>query len=309
MMSSETDRISIPYYTNTYDDRGADLSMFIQDFYQDMVPVHGSDYEFIHCELEPENVKFNEIIHELFPSNDYTYKKNLNDIVLTTLQLVAQYLVYSGRLVFELVTRKDIDGRIDYKLEIVHGEEVKIVGDKIIQVMHRDAVEQLGISEPIVVPAEKCFVIEFPKSLGGREGYLKYLEDFKKIEDQNPMMNYFKNPLVEQVGYVLKEHQRLFELELWRKSKVFNWHHRESRSDLFSRYYQIYRRLQFRKSKIILRDYIIVQLTEIVDNISTKLGCKTELKIEGLISLERIDEELRKWKAGESVHGKINEVL
>ncbi|WP_124980458.1 hypothetical protein [Nonlabens xiamenensis] len=309
MMISETNRLSIRYHTNTHDEREHNSWMFMDDFSQNIVPVYGSKHEIVQCTLEPVNADFQERLSELLPSYKHRYNEDFNDIILGTIQFIAQHLVHHGYLVLEFVTQKDINEDVIYKLETVFGKEVKIKGDNVIQVIHADAAEHLKITAPVVIPIAKCFVIDFPKSLGGKEKYLKFLEEFKELGQQSPMMSYFRNPLTGYAGYDMTEHQRLHDLELWRKSKVYNWHHRESSGKLFSGYYHIYRHLQFRKSKIELRNYVVEQLKEIISKLSEKFGDKTELKIEGLISSERIDETLEQWKSGELKPNSISEVL
>lgn len=308
-MISETDRLSIPYQTNTHENREHHSSMFMDDFNQNIVPIYGSKYEVVQCTLEPVNEIFQKELSELLPSYQHRYNKDFKDIIFGTIQFIAQHLVHHGYLVLEFVAQKDINEEVIYKLETVYGKEVKIEGDKVIQVIHDDAVEHLKITEPIVIPIGKCFVIDFPKSLGGKKKYLKFLGEFKELGQQSPMMSFFRNPLKGHSGYDMTEHQRLHELELWRKSKVYNWHHRESSGKLFSGYYDIYRHLQFRKSKIELRNFVVEQLNEIISKLSEKFGDKSELKIEGLISSERIDETLKQWKTGELKPNSISEVL
>ncbi len=308
-MISETDRLSIRYNTNFYDEREHHTWMFMDDLSNNIVPIYGSKHETVQCLLEPANSAFQKTLSELLPSQRHRYKEDFNDIILGAIQFIAQHLVHHGYLILEFVTQKDINEEVSYTLEAIYGKELKIENDKVIQVVHNDAAEHLKIAEPVVIPIAKCFVINFPKSLGGKEKYLKFLEEFKELGQQSPMRNFLRNPLTGIVGYDITEHQRLHDLELWRKSKIYNWHHRESSSKSFSSYYYIYRQLLFRKSKIELRNYVVEQLKEIISKLSEKSGSKAELKIEGLISLERIDETLKKWETGELTPNSISEVL
>lgn len=309
MMISETDRLSIKYRTNTYQEKEHYSSMFMDDFYKNIVPIYGSNYEFVQCQLVPVNEKFEEQLSQLLPSFQYRYNEEFNDIILGFIQFVAQNLINDGHLYLEFVKQKNINGELIFKLEPIYGSEVKIGGDYIIQIIHEDAAEQLNIIKPTLIPIEKCFIIKFPDSKYGKEEYLKFIEDFKDLGMKSPMLSTFQNPLSGQAGYDMTMHQRLHELELWKKSKVYNWHHRQNSSNLFSGYYHIYRYLKFRKSTIVLRDYIIEKLKEIILNFSVKCGVKTELQIEGLISKEKIDETLELWKTGELKPNSITEVL
>src|SRR5690606_20066345 len=154
--------------------------------------------------------------------------------------------------------------------------EIKIKKDTITQIIPDGVAQELGKNK-IDIPIEKCFVIEFPKSLGGKEKYLQFLKDFRELAKLSPMMNFINNPLQGQANYDIKEHQRLHDIELWKKTKLYSWHHRSSGDEKISGYYHIYRHLLFRKNKIKLRDYIVEELCKIVSTLSEMaLGQKAE---------------------------------
>lgn len=308
MTISETDRISIRYFIDS-NDREHYSWMFMDDLTKNVVPVYGSKHEVIQCKLEPENIVFQEHLRKLLPSIKKRYNENFNDTILKAIQFIVDDLVYQGGLVLEFVTQKDINKEVSYKLEPIYGLKVQIKGGNVIQEIHADTAKRLKITKPVVIPLTKSFVINFPKSLGGKEKYLTFIDEFKKLGEQSPVMSYIRNPLKGHQVYDIMEHQRLHELELWRSSKVYNWHHRQRYGNLFSGYYHIYRYLQFQKSKIELRDYAVEQLKELVSKLSEKFGDKTELIIEGLISSERIDETLKQWETGELNPNSLSEVL
>ncbi len=308
-MISEINRISVRYHTNTYDANEPISHMFIEDFGRNIVPVYGSKLEAVSCKLEPDSKEFIKSLYELLPSYRQRYRPSFNDIILETVEYIAQHLVNRGFLVLELVKYKDYNEREFYKLEPVYGKEIKIKKDIITQIIHDDVVQELGTSK-VDIPIKKCFIVEFPKSLGGKEKYLQFLKEFKELANQSPMMNFLNNPLNGQEGYNIKEHQRLYDIELWKKTKIYNWHHRESGGEKFSGFYLIYRHLLFRKNKIKLRDYVIEELSKIVSTISEMvLGQKSELKIEGLLPIEKVDEKLEQWQTGQLNPSSLSDVL
>jgi hypothetical protein len=307
-MISVTDRISINYFPNIQDEREHYSSMFMQDFYQTVVPVYGLKKERVICKIKPDNPEFKTLLCDLLPSERDSDK--FDGTILDTIRFIARELVNNGQLILELVTNKDYNNKIFYRLECVFGKEIKIKGDKIIQVIHEDAVERLRTTNLIEIPIEKCFIIEFPESIGGKEKYLKFLEEFKELGRQSPMFSYLGNSLRGKPGYDMSEHQRLHELELWKKSKEYNWPHRGNYYKQFSGYYYIYRVLLFRKTQLILRDYIIEQLSGIISKLSECFyGKKAQLEIDGLITTAKIDETIEQWKAGKIAPGRLNEIL
>lgn len=170
--------------------------------------------------------------------------------------------------------------------------------------------ELLDGKNKIDIPIEKCFVIEFPKSLGGKEKYLQFLKDYRELAKLSPMMNFFNNLLQGQANYDIKEHQRIHDIEVWKKTKLFSWHHRSSGDEKISGYYHIYRHLLFWKNKIKLRGYIVEELSKIISTISEMaLGQKAELKIEGLLTIDKVEEKLEQWKTGQLDPKTINDIL
>lgn len=308
-MISETDKISVWYHPNTYDAPELNSHMFVQDFGNNIVPLYGSKSETVTCKLKPYNKEIIESLYELLPSHHQHFRPNFNDIILETIKFVAQHLVNRGFLVLELVKYKDENKREFYKLESVYGKEIRIQKDIVTQIIHDDVAQELGRNK-VDIPIKKCIVIEFPKSLGGKKEYLQFLNEFRKLAEQCPMMNFSNNPLQGQAGYNINEHQRLYDIELWKKTKIYNWHHRESSGENFSGFYHIYRHLLFRKNKIKLRDYVIEELCKIVSTLSENIfGQKTNIKIEGLLTIDQIEEILEQWKTGQLDPKTISDVL
>jgi hypothetical protein len=305
-MTSNTDRIHVRYYSSRLDEYESNSHMFIEDFGNNVVPSYGLKSEGINCILEPDNNDILTMLYELLPSHRQHYRPSLTDAVLNSIEYIAQLIVDQGIIVFKLIKYKDGNEKEIYKLEPIHGNHIKISKDKVIQILPVNATNENGIE----IPLFKCFVFEFPKSLGGKEKYLKFLKEFREISTQSPTINFVNNPLQEQLEYNFSEHLKLFEIELRKASKAFNWPHREAGGENFSGYYNIYRHLLFRKNKIKLRDYIIDELCKIISNLSESIhGQKVELKIEGLLTIDEIETVIENWETGQSDINTIRNVL
>jgi hypothetical protein len=304
-MNSESDKISLRYYTNMNDTPEHYSRMFTDDFGHNIVPIYGSKSELVTCKLDTENNEIIKAIYELLPSHRHHYRQSINEIILETIEYIAHHIVNHGYIILELVKYE----KGFYKLEAFYGKEIKVKKHIITQIIHDDVAQKLG-KNTIDIPIEKCFIIEFPKSLGGKEKYLHFLKEFRELAKQSPMMNFFNNPLQGQANYDIKEHQRLHDIELWKKTKLYSWHHRSSGDEKISGYYYIYRQLLFRKNKIKLRDYIVEELCKIISTLSEMtLGQKAELKIEGLLTLDKVEEKLEEWKSGKIDISTINKIL
>lgn len=150
----------------------------------------------------------------------------------------------------------------------------------------------------IKIPKTKCIVIQFPETLGGTANYLQSLYEFKDLEKMNPMRNYLKGSFSDFSLYNLNDHHKLFQLESWKRSKFLNWHHRGSNDELFSSFYHTFRRLAFKKSRILLRDHVISEILNLVNILSNKLNKEIDLKIAKFVKLEDIEEKIEGWKKG-----------
>lgn len=307
MLPSVNDKISVKYYRKRGEDIWHNTSMLIEDFHQGIVPLYGLKFEEISCSLHPRVAEFENNIGELLPSYQSRYRDSFKEIILGTIGYFANAILNNGYIALELVKYTDINKKVFFKLEPFIGDEIKVQKRKVIQIISEEKATELGISKSIAIPNDKCFYIEFPKSLGGKSDYLKFIEDFKFLDNQTPMMNYFSDSLNGQKGYDIIEHQKLHDLELWKKSKKFNWNHRGT-NNLFSGYYSIYRLLNFEKSKILLRDYIIEHLKAIILTVSERVAEKAELQIEGLTTLEKVEEKIRQWKTGELIPTSIRDI-
>ena len=300
-MNSDSDQISVDYHSRIQKERETFSEIFLEDLYKNITQKFRVSKESVNCFLDPENKSFEKFLCDLLPYSNRGSYSDFNDIILGTIEFIAYHLVHHGFVIFELVKSKDFNDNVLYKLLDVNSLYLKVEEDHIIQGISNEDAVHLNISTPIKIPKKKCFIITFPTTLGGMTKYLDYIENFKLLAEQNPMiyLNHTNKSLTGKIGYDITQHQRLHELEFWRYSKTFNWHHRTYSGKEFSDYYYIYRRLKFTQSKIILRDYIIDQLNIIVSELSCRFGEKTSLNVEGIIQLSKIIEELEQWNSGE----------
>lgn len=311
-MITETDRISKDYYTDFESGMENNTSMFLQDFC-DIVATYDLESKKINCYLTPSNKPLEKRLHEFLPYKHgmYSFHPNFNELILNTIKYIAGCILHDGHIVFEFVKQKDINGNEFFTLIRFIDSEIKYDRDYIIQNIPNESSDDNITSKQIKIPLSKCFIIKFPDILGGEKKYLKFIQEFKNIGSQSPIMMHARNSFPNDIGYDVMEHQKLHDLELRKISLPFNWHHRASYSgkDLFSGHYNFYKRLNFRKSQIILRDYIINELKSIISEWSDRIGEKTELNIDGLPQLSEVERKIKEWQTGELVIDRINDVF
>lgn len=313
IMITGTDRISKDYYTNFESGMENNTSMFLQDFCNDIVPTYDLESKNINCYLTPTNKSLEKKLYEFLP-NKYgmqSFPPTFNKLILNTIIYIADCILHDGHIVFEFVKQKDIEGNEFFTLIRFLDSEIRYDRDYIIQTIPNESSDDNKTSKQIIVPLSKCFIIKFPDMLGGEKKYLKFIKEFEKIGSQSPIMMHARNSFPNDIGYDVMEHQKLHDLELRKMSLSFNWHHRAiySGKDLFSGYYNFNKRISFRKSQIILRDYIINELKSIISKWSGRIGEKTELNIEGLPQLSEVENKIKEWQTGELVMDRINDVF
>lgn len=300
----KNDKISKNYHPN-HRSQGTNTEMFKEDFHRNIVSSYRTK-DNVKCFLEPDNKIFDHSIIEAFSSINGYYDKTLNSLIIKTIEFIASNIVNFGSLTFELVKCEDINNKIHYKFIPIYFDKLNIKRKNIEQVFTTN-----GRVEKVLIPKNKCYVIEFPKSLGGTKDYLKFIKYFTEIDNLSPMLSFFNNPLSNLKTYDISLHQKKQELELWKKSKFFYWPHRSSLGydKNFSQYYSIYRQLQFSRTKIILRDHIIENLKEILKSLSDIMNTESILKIEGLITLNNIEEKIEQWEKGKLDYEEIRDVI
>lgn len=295
---TSTDRVSIKYFSDSFP--GSDpCFMFIEDFYQHIVPIYGVKHDKVQCSIIPHNPNFEATLVDLLPYTHQFGEPDFKDAILDTIQEIAYHVVHHGSVVWEFVRSRNEDGDDSYKLEVVRGDNVVVKKKFIVQELPDEVVKKRGCPRVIKIPRTKCFIIRFPETLGGYKKYIRFLSDFRKLEQDSKTRRYLKNPLAGFRGYDIKEHNRAHSVALYRKSKLFMWDHRDSRNEMLTSYYNMHRRFSFGKTRIMLRDHLIQELERIVSELSTRFGEKAMLKIEGLPSLDSVMGTLSKWESGE----------
>lgn len=300
MTISESDRISLMYYLHEPPSGEMYSFMLMEDYCRNIASFYGSSRSNISCRIEPFSAESLEVFKRLFPGQHRRYHRdNLSDIVLSSIESIAAALVSRGLVVLELVKLIDEEGKTFYRLETINGDDVLVKKDTIIQIIPIKVVEEQRCNHQYTIPKNKCYIMRYPKTLGGGHKYIRSLSEFKKIGGLSPLVSNLNDSFVGIPGYNWKEHNKMFQLEMWRKSKFVNWHHRQYSGEDYSSFYTVYRRLLFQKTRFILRDSIIEQLKVIFNLCSKVIGSESQLTIEGFSPISNLDQIILKWTNGD----------
>ncbi len=254
-------RLSVPVH-NQYYPTDFNVDMFTEDLAHYIVPF--SDDE-ISCSIIPANQQLESALLGILAGFSQYGRSGLEDAVLDSIRYIAGLLVQEGFVIFEFVTMVEDDETFSYRLVPVLGS-VKIEDQSVTQIINA---RQTGTDSPeqkIIIPRQKCLIFHFPESLGGEKEYKEFMEKFRRDSKSVPMMRMFSaESLMGAKGYDLTKHQRMAELRLWKRTQLFGWNHRDYSNKHFSSYYSVYRSLKFKRSKVLLCDYVISALLEVMD--------------------------------------------
>ncbi|WP_454804245.1 hypothetical protein [Mucilaginibacter phyllosphaerae] len=309
-MSSTSDRLSIPIMTGFETGEEFNVSMFTEDLYQDIVPIRARDYPHA-CRLEPKDKSAEQQLVALFSAFNRLSSKSLTDMIFEAIRHIGGSLVTAGSIALELVKLTNADDdevRTDHKLMYISGDKV-IRDGHIVQRLTPEEAAQWDTAQEIKIPLEKCWIIDFPDNLGGKKGYLKFLQEMKELGNSDPFRIFLDNELRGLKGYDIAKHHKIADLSLWEQTKEFGWHHRETSGKMFSGYYMINRRLRFRKTQFILRDHIIAELIKYVDQFLSSDDRTFALSIDHIGTTESVSQAIDDWAAGKLQQEELTAVL
>lgn len=277
-----------------------DAWMFREDFSRGLFP-----YDWRTCEkqfqvtLHNTPAHFQQLLVDVLPARDE--RDDLNEAILESVEKIADNLVRYGRAVYEFVQFTETNSKEFTLMDISYLDLV--IKDKVIiqKNIPLRAQQELSLPSAIEIPRTKCFIIDFPETLGGRDKYMKLLNDLSKPFDESFYgfaMSHIERKMPE---YNFNEHDRINKEFLWSATREIGWHHRSlgDDNDLWFPHYAILRRLRFRRSKLILRDHIIENLIAIIRSIGEQLDIGLEISIQNsLQTVSELDTAISAWQSG-----------
>lgn len=249
--------------------------------------------------VEPNSNLISSAIKKFLPTNEYYNDHDLSDQIHKSIEDIAGWMLDDGSAALELVSYEEgsEDNQLTFSLELIYGESVSINKRRVIQKIPKTALEYAGPQE-IEIPIEKCCIINFPPTLGGKTKYSKFLKTMNETSKSSPFMNFIDGPLSKVPGYDVSEHFRLNSILIRKATKDYSWTHRGNDEKIFSNFHYIYRYLKFKKTKILLRDHIISELNKFLILVSPSLGFRTQIVATGLPTIQDVDTKIGRWMSG-----------
>lgn len=300
MENKKTDQLSLDFETQRGDFlfRHHNSSMLIEDL---SFSKYSIKEKFLSVSLESGNKE--EIIDFLTNKittfryrNHLRNKLNLNDAVLELLETISNQLVTYGNCVLEKISE---DGNLS-RLKVIKGEVI-IKRKNVIQIVPNNIAKEMNCKTKVLIPKDKCFILEFPKEICTPKDYKYILEQIVKIDSKDPIFSIMNPSNLSKVkGYNVMNHKDKLDLILRRLTRNVSWHHREkfSSGDKFSNYYSTLRSLKFRKTKIIILNHIFDFIKLIIEN-SFK---ETKINITYSKTIDDIDTIISDFEKGKFSH-------
>ena len=300
----EPNRISVSLGSGGYrwvghDYRG-DISMFIQDMYQGIMPfthIHREGPQFT-ARLDPGNRELENIVAEALKQEGY--QPNLTEALCDFIQSTTHSLFTYGYVTYEIVYETDANGRItSFEFVYVLPLSIRKIFDDYYQVIPWRVAKHSHVKVGIrKIPTQRLLYIEFPKELGGRRNLrniLKRLSVLGKEIIPNFQMETMKNG--QNIGFDLKQYVREKYLEKAQLTKCLGWNQRKIPDDEILEYYSIYRHLHFALSQAIIRERILESVNNVLNGKILNLGVK--IVMEGVPTSHQIKAEFKALRTGD----------
>jgi hypothetical protein len=286
----------------------------MEDLSVGIAPMSGVDRAGFTCQLIPEDNEFEKDLISGLP-NDYGDNNTLSEAVTDFISYVGKHLAYNGICIFEIVASTDDLFKAHFgspwTLVSIPPEDVVIFHNWLVQSVRGEA-KGNRIIPLVLIPRHKCAVFTMPDEFGGKRGYkrlLLKLSSTNQMEESTAMMHSLR--MGQSNYYDFSMHQKVLEIQRWKLSRLFGWHHRSylDSKDVGTEYFRWRRLLEFRRTQLIIRHHILETLKKVVSRVGLKLGREVSLDIKVPRKVSDLDEALKLWEQGGLEFDDVNEYL
>jgi len=280
--------------------------MLVEDLHLGIMPIGGkSENADFTVRLEPASIETEAMVSISLPSH-FGREIDLTRAVCHFMDEAANILAYFGKAYYEIVyyysdeSRSRIEG---FEFESImkqcvfspFGIPIQIVPLRVMQ-------ERKDITGPIVLlPRKELMVLSFPKELGGVAGHRRLLSQLQWLSGST-VPAFAMEDMARQKktqGYDFSVYKRNQNAFLARITRRLGWTARQLFNEESLEFYQIYRILEFEKSKALLRLHILNQLNRSLHIVGKRMGFKAKIILEGIPIPEGFDKSMEQLVKGE----------
>lgn len=287
---SEGNQIS--YWQKTH------VHIFIGDVNLGVVPFRFAQQENENIEANVSGIDAEQAYGILQSLAEYK-EKNKRELIFKVVSTIIRNMLYSGRIHYE-INLKDNQYYLNYFTS--HGLHTffNVLWQRVPKV-DREWLKKRGA----INFKSRIWIIEIPKSLGGKQGYLRLIKELAEDSDMFPARlgeDIFKK-LNEYSFDSIKYHKNQ---KIRIHSVLQNWGgiQRDFSLDDVNEFYLIYRITQFERSKAILREYVIAQLNDLFK----RLKLDAQISVSGIPTVENIEDVLKKMHIGDVSLDQVREL-
>jgi len=299
----ERSRKSIHYYVHEDQEElsrpGFYSHMLVEDVSSGIMPFRGTKiWETFKVVISPNSSDIENLV--ILALGEQYHRRALEEVVCDFCRECSQLLMSYGEAIYEIsYLIDDEDKKVGFDLNYINPRTLRRRIGKIFQYVPREIAEERQVSEFIELSPNDILIFQAPKYI--RNDFpnilssLKYLDkhQFTGIDVRKFM------PESQHSNYDFKLHRYYLQLALAHSFKKIGWNVRQLFEDDMLEYYILHRRLLFEKFKIELRQSILATLNIGLGRAGKQMGFQAIIQIEGLPSLNDVDEMRNKLESGD----------
>jgi hypothetical protein len=271
--------------------------MFIEDMHYGAIPHFSFRNNAFSVKLKNEDNVLEAILTDAL--SDDTRCINLDNAFAEFIEKAAHNLFYYGVAMYEIIIEKDSNNIIKgIELDPIMPLGINKFFGFYIQHIPTKALKRISTKTTLsIFPENRILQIAFPSEFGGRRGFNMTMKKLSGLSENGVFPKFTLESIENECGFDSKMYASSKEKAVAKISKKYGWEQRGAINSKISEYYWVYRRLQLKETKAIVRESVLKHLNLFLRS----LAFDNELVLEGLLGVKDF-EKLR----GELSRGDIS---
>ena len=268
------------------DDINPNTSMFIEDIHIGVMPLSGRFRQTTNFSVDlqgsPDDEHRAMAILQSLTRGDVHGRPDLRDLLSDSVNEIARYLAWSGRVVYEII-RGEESGEAWQLYNFTDKRLLRAFGNYIQIIPKAD--RRRWRKTHVVIPGEDIWKIKMPKALGGCRGYRKILKKLRKFPRLVPSFLTNETDNTEWTTYFSNElYRKEIEVFVTKTTARLGWHMRNSGLRIWTEFYAMYRIVTLKWAQACIREHIIDELNQLF----LRLHIEAKIVVEGLPTAKQI---------------------
>lgn len=252
-------------------------NMFTEDISRGIIPISGHSDKHPNFEIILEGDKDNyDQVKNILLSLSRFKNRDLKEITCDSINNIAIHLSWSGRATYEIVFESESSFRIF--LSFFPNSNLYKLFNRYIQLIPKEDAKNLK-KRLVILNKKEVWEIKMPAQLGGYKGYKRIKNHLVKYDYLSPKFWHKKlSSSIDASGFNFKNYSRNVEIYYHRLSNQWGWNQRDYSLKNKTEFYVVYRQLQSRYTKAVLREHILNEL----NHLFFRLGLNVKIILTGL---------------------------